>query len=77
MQSQEDPMEEPMMTSASHQYAPSQPPAYMSVIKHGFLAGAILAGIVIITTVIFTTPVVSTALFSTFAISYFFGLLYQ
>ncbi|WP_157506286.1 hypothetical protein [Ktedonobacter racemifer] len=79
MQYQDDQMEEPTMisTSRDHRYTPSQHSNMMSVLKHGFLAGAILAGIVIVTTTIFTTPVVSNALFSTFASSYLFGLLYQ
>jgi hypothetical protein len=79
MQYQDDQMEEPTMisTSRDYRYAPSQHSTMKSVLKHGFLAGAILAGIVIVTTAIFTNPVVSNALFSTFARSYFFGLLSQ
>ncbi len=79
MQYQDNQMEEPTMisTSRDYRYSPSQHSHLNSVLKHGFLAGAILAGIVIVTTAIFTNPVVSNALFSTFAGSYFFGLLSQ
>ncbi|HEX4203989.1 MAG TPA: hypothetical protein VHZ51_07280 [Ktedonobacteraceae bacterium] len=78
MQYQDDQMEELIMISPrDHRYTPSQYSHIKSVLKHGFLAGAILAGIVIVTTAIFTNPVVNNALFSTFASSYFFGLLYQ
>ncbi|WP_201374239.1 hypothetical protein [Ktedonobacter robiniae] len=79
MQYQDNQMEEPTIisTSQAHRYTPSQHSNTISVLKHGFLVGAILAGIVIVTTIIFTTPVVSNALFSIFASSYLFGLLYQ
>jgi hypothetical protein len=79
MQYQDEQMEEPTLisTSRDYRYISSQHSTVKSVLKHGFLAGAILAGIVIVTTAIFTNPVVSNALFSTFANSYFFGLLSQ
>jgi hypothetical protein len=79
MQFQDDQMDEPTVisTSRDYRYTPSQNSDMKSVLKHGFLAGAILAGIVIVTTAIFTNPVVSNALFSAFAGSYFFGLLSQ
>ena len=79
MQFQDDQMNEPTFISPSrgYQYTPSQDSTLKSVLKHGFIAGAILAGIVIVTTVIFTNPVVSYALFSMFTSSYFFGLLSQ
>jgi hypothetical protein len=77
MQYQDDQLEEPTMISMSrgYQYTQPQHSHLKSVLKHGFLAGAILAGIVIVTTAIFTNPIVGNALFSTFASSYFFGLL--
>lgn len=79
MQFQEGQMEEPTLISDSqnYRYSSSQHSHVGSVLKHGFLAGAILAGIVIVTTAIFTNPVISNALFSTFANTYFFGLLSQ
>jgi hypothetical protein len=79
MQFQDNQMDEPTFISPSqgYRYAPAQDSKLKSVLKHGFLGGAILAGIVIVTTIIFTNPVVSYALFSTFAGSYFFGLLSQ
>ncbi len=79
MQYYDDQIEKPTMISTlrDHPYTPSYYSPLKSVLKHGFLAGAILAGIVIGTTTIFTNPVVSNALFSTFARSYFFGLLFQ
>lgn len=79
MHYQDNQMEEPTMFSVSrdYRYTPSQHSHVKSVLKHGFLAGAILAGIVIGTTAIFTNPVVSHALFSTFASSYLFGFLSQ
>jgi hypothetical protein len=77
MQFQDDQMNEPTFISPSqgYRYAPSQDSTLKSVLKHGFIGGAILAGIVVVTTLIFTNPVVSNALFSMFAGSYFFGLL--
>jgi len=79
MQYQNNQIEEPAMISTfrDYSYTPSPYSHMKSVLKHGFLAGAILAGIVVVTTVIFTNPVVSNAFFSTFARSYFFGLLRQ
>lgn len=79
MQYQDNQMEEATMisTSRDHHYPPSQDSNLKSVLKHGFLAGAILAGIVIVTTIIFTTPVVSNTLFSIFPDSYLLGLLFQ
>ncbi|HEY4386888.1 MAG TPA: hypothetical protein VGN34_20730 [Ktedonobacteraceae bacterium] len=79
MQYQDNQMNEPTLISTSRdpRYTPLQQSPMKSVLKHGFLAGAILAGIVIVTTVIFTNPVVSNALFSAFASTYFFGLLSQ
>jgi hypothetical protein len=46
MQYQDNQMEEPTMisTSRDHRSTPSQHSSTMSVLKHGFLAGAILAG---------------------------------
>ncbi|HEY3992519.1 MAG TPA: hypothetical protein VGM01_06510 [Ktedonobacteraceae bacterium] len=79
MQYHDDQMEEPttITTSRDYRYTPPQHSTMKSVLKNGFLAGAILAGIVIVTTAIFTNPMVSNGFFSTFASSYFFGLLYQ
>jgi hypothetical protein len=79
MQYQDDQMDEPTLisTAQDYRYTSSQHSDMKSVLKHGFLAGAILAGIVIVTTAIFTNPVVSNALFSTFPSSYFFNLLSQ
>lgn len=82
MQYHDNQMEEPTRISTLQdysypQYAPPQHSYITSVLKNGFLAGAILAGIVIVTTIIFTAPAMSNAIFGMFPRTYFFGLLSQ